>query len=488
MKRTTKRAITRMGATNKRAKRVRVDADFPLERLAPEIRFPIRMLGDFIWDDDSIRSARDMQLRGYFWQPAKLAASMGSDAGIFTARLNRIAPMRGLPAELRAADDTVRALRILDEAQGQFGETGISIGLDTLATINKQLADHGVFFAYNRWTVRADGSRVDNELLAWPIEYVKWYPQSRAFYTLTKAGQLVEMVHGDGRWVIGQIEKIDPWVSGSIVPASRTWADRSFALRDRSNASRSHAQAKNIGTLPEGVAIFGKNSDGTVTLTPEASAMLSLLQAMHVSDLPYGLKPFGSEVDQKINTSQAWQIWSEMIKTDDQDASRIYLGQDGTTTNTGGNYIKSERLFGIRNDIVEADLMTMSEAIYSGTIVPWCALNFGDSRQAPRRVWLMPDADEDARRTSIGEHMNAFFTAVDNLKAKGFDLTQDTVNMLCKTFGVGPFTLKSLDGGIKGGVVQRLPPLGATPKPAAASPDGASPVSSSPAPVDSAAE
>lgn len=475
-----------MGATTKRAKRVRFEGEFPLTRLAPELRFPLRMLGDYVWDDDMIRNARDAQLRGYFWQPAKLSHSIGSDAGLFTARLNRLAPMRGLPVELRPADATTRAARVLDEAEGLFGAQGIAIGRDTLVTLNKQLVDHGVFFAYNRWTVRPDGSRVDVELLAWPIEFVRWLPQTRSFFTLTKPGQLMKIEHGDGRWVVGQIEKIDPWAQGCVVPSSRVWADRSFAIRDRSNASRSHAQTKNIGTLPQGVSIYAKAADGTVTLSNEAQAMLALLAAMHTSDLPYGLKPFGADIDQKINSSQAWQIWSEMIKTDDADASRIYLGQDGTTTNAGGDYIKSERMFGVRNDLVEGDLSTFVEALRTGTIEPWAAINFGDSKCAPTRMWLMPDADEDARRSSIGQHLDAFFAAVDNLKTKGFDLTQDVVNGLCRTFGVGPFKLKDLAGGVKAGDVAPSPPSTEAAPPQSSPAPSAAPTSSSS--LDSAAE
>lgn len=458
IKRSAKRGLAKFGATTKRAKRVRTEAEFPLVRLAPEMRFPLRMLGDFIWDDDAIRGARDAQQRGYFWAPAKLSQSIASDAGLFTSRLNRLAPMRGLPVELKPADTTVRSARVLDEAQGLFGSQGIAMGRDTLVTLHKQFVDHGVFFAYNRWNVRPDGSRVDVELLAWPIEFVRWMPQSRSFYTLTKQGQLMKIDHGDGRWVVGQSEKIDPWANGCIVPAGRIWADRSFAIRDRSNASRSHGQAKMIGTMPEGLSIFGKANDGSLVITPEAQAMLDLLLAMHVGDLPYGLKPFGADIDMKVNQSQAWQIWENMIKTDDQDAARVYLGQDGTTSNAGGDYVKSERLFGVRNDLVEADLGSFTEAISTGTIQPWAAINFGDSRCAPLRLWLMPDADEDARRVSIGNHLDAFFKAIANLRAQGFVVTQVTVSALCKTFGVGPFTLADVAAANAGTVTSRDAP------------------------------
>jgi hypothetical protein len=138
----------------------------------------------------------------------------------------------------------------------------------------------------------------------------------------------------------------------------------------------------------------------------------------------------------------------------------------------------------VRNDLVEADLSTFVEAIRTGVIEPWAAINFGDSRCAPTRVWLMPDADEDARRTSIGEHLDAFFAAIDNLKSKGFDLTPAVVSGLCKTFGVGPFTLKDVAGGVKGGEISTSPTSPAT-SPPQSSP---APAPSAPSSLDAAAE
>jgi hypothetical protein len=432
---------SKLGATTKRAKKIRTKSEFPIVRLAPEMRFPLRMLGDFAWDAETIRSARTEQLRGYFWSPAKLAQSMNSDAGLFTARLNRLAPMRGLPIELRAADESARAQRQRDEGEALFGHDGIACQRDQMVTLHKHLIDHGVAFGFLVWTPRPDGSRVDVELRVWPIEFVRWLPQARAFFTLTKQGQLMKIEHGDGRWVVFQQERLDPWSTGCIIPGCMIWADRAFAIRDRSNASRSHGQAKMIGEMPANMAIQMSDGKGGTTLTPEALMMLQLLQEMHVGDLPIGLRPAGAKTDLVVNTSQSWQIWENIVKTNDADSSRIYLGQDGTTQDAGGNYVKSQRLFNVRNDLVEADLGVFRECLKSGMIDVWSAINFGDSRFAPTRVWQFPDSDEDARRTSIGERTALFFRDVNSLVAQGFVVDQNVVNKIATAYGVGPFSI-----------------------------------------------
>jgi hypothetical protein len=243
-------------------------------------------------------------------------------------------------------------------------------------------------------------------------------------------------------------------------------------VNDLSTGSRAQASPKTIGTLPEGLAI--QKSDGT--LTPEAEEFLKLMETIASENSPFGIAPFGSAIQYLINTSQAWQVYAEIIKLGDRDAAKIYLGQDGTTSDAGGNYIKSRFLFGVRNDIVEADLKgAIERGFLTGVIEPWTAINFGDSSLAPSREYLMPDADEDARRESedarkkaAGERRIAFFDAVDRAKRSGFAVTQEEVDRLAEEHGVSSMTLAPA----------AAPTALAPANPAAAVPQGPRPVPS----------
>lgn len=430
------KTLERLGATTKRAQRIRTRSQFDLAALSRRPEAPYRPIGNIAWDIDAIRNARDSQMRGDFRIAARLADAMGTDPGIFTSRLNRLAPMRGLPVVLEPANQTARALRIAEEGEALFGRKGVALQRDHMVSLHRRYVDHGVAFGYNVPTVREDASRVDFELRCFPQEFVRWREADRRFYALTLNGGEVPIEHGDGRWVVFQQENLSPWTEGAIVAGSMLWADRSFAVRDRSNASRAHGSPKLVGEMPTGVALQTEDAGGTLVPTPEAEQMLELLQMLFVEELPFGLRPAGSKTELMVSQSQAWQIWTEIIKANNADSDRIYLGQDGTTQNSGGNYIKSERLFGVRNDLVESDIMVFAEAILTGTIEPWAAINFGDSRLAPARCWQMPDADEDARRTSIGEHQELFFRHVDSLLEQGYRVDQPTVDQLAKTYGV----------------------------------------------------
>lgn len=454
-----------MGAS-KRAKAVRRSTEFNLPRLSTAIRPPRDASGVYAWTLERIRAARDAQMRGDFRLAVELGHAMRTDAAILTAQINRLAPARGLPVRLRAPRDNARGRRILAEAEAHFGDQGVGISRATITSINACLADHEIAIGYNVWTPREDGSRVDVELRYWPLEHCRWDPTTRRLLTRLEGGEEVEVCHGDGRWVVFSSYAHEPWKHGAILPAALTWASRAYGVRDLSKGTSRHADAKVIGTLPEGLSLQG--ADGS--LSAEAAEMLELVKVIASADTPYGIQPFGAKVDYLVNSSTAWQVYAEVIKLGDRDAAKIYLGQDGSVNDSGGNYIKSKFLFGVRNDIVEGELRgAMEPAIRTGTIEPWAAVNFGDSEDAPYREWLLPDADEDARRESIGRQVKAYLEALTMARAAGH-LTQDWADSLALDFGVAPLpvTAPPSSSPLPGAATAPASPAGAaTPAPGA---------------------
>jgi hypothetical protein len=419
-----------MGAPTKRAKKVRVEREFDLVNLAAELRPPKLYSGNYAWTLDAIRDARDQQMLGRFARPARLAEATRTDYAIFASFLNRLAPQRGLPVKIQAPNDTARALRIADEAGALYGPQGVGIHPDTLADIDGTLANHGVAFGVNVVTPRDDGSRVDIELRSWPIEFVDWDPQERCYRTQTIDGPLEYIRHGDGRWTVFQEHECEPWKYGALLAVAMLWADHAYGVRDRAKAGTAHGNAKVVGAMPEGVPL----QDSSGHLTTEAQAFLDLLRAVASVDTPIGIKPFGATLDYITNNSRAWEIFKEIISSGERAADRVYLGHDVTATAAGGDAVGY--LFGVRNDIVEGSLRAIERGIRTGVIEPWCAINFGDSTLAPDRIYLMPDADEDARRKSLAEQTNAFYDAIKSAKANGFDVNETYVHALAADFGV----------------------------------------------------
>jgi len=418
---------------SKRAQRVkRADDYLPrLDALSQALRPPREGAGIHAWALDEIRAARDLQLLGKFKHPAQLAASMKTDDAVYTAQRNRLAPAQGIPVEL-VPQKGQRAARVAAEADGIFGRAGVGLKTETITGIHATMADHGVAFAVNTLTPRADGSRIDLELHQWPIQHVEWDATQEAFYTYTRDGGRERIVHGDGRWTVFSQHEVSPWHYGAVVPVALAWADRAYGVRDRSRASTSHGNAKMVGELPEGIAID----------SPEGAAFMLLLRTMHEA-LPYGIRPHGAKLDMMVNTSTSWQIFDSITSNRLKDIARVYLGHDGSVSATGGNYVKDGFLFGVSTSIVEADLSALERGIFEGAIEPWCALNFGDSTLAPRRVWRMPDADVTTNREDLAAATTAYLEAIEGYRRAGFVVDQAVAETLAERFGVAPLELKS---------------------------------------------
>lgn len=416
--------------TPKRAKRARAAGEFDLVKLAAELRPMVSNNLFFAWDLESIRTARTAQLHGNMQPAASLALAVKTDAAIYSALQNRLAPQRGLPIELAAANDTALAKIQKCEGEDLFGQDGITLPTEVRTEIGEALAMHGFSVATNVWTPRCDGRRVDVEIRPWPMEHVRFNRATKMLETRTESHGLEEIRHGNGRWIVFAQTRTSPWGWGALLALALIWADRAFGIRDRSRASTSHGNAKMIGELPQGIPLDG----------PEAAAFLLLLKTMHEA-LPYGIRPAGAKTDMLVNTSTAWQVFKEIIDSNLSDAARVLLGHDGTIRAAGGNYIKDGYLFGVSADIVESDVHTIERGLYTGTIEPWAAMNYGSSDHAPRVKYKLPDADADTLRSAMAARKKAFWEDIAATKANGFALTQKYVDELAEDYGVRPPSL-----------------------------------------------
>lgn len=442
-----------MGRASKRASKLRDGSEFDTNRLRNALAFPKTGSSSVAsWGLADIFAARDAQMRGQFLLAARMAASMRTDDALFVAYSNRLDPQKCIKVEMVPASDKGKAVAIAEESEGLFGQAGVGIRAGALVDINGCLVNHGVAFGVNETTMREDGSRIDIEHRYWPIDYVRWDDIGKRYLTrvdpetvqagdvLTQDARLglagayeVEIRHGDGRWVIYANHDHEPFKqAAAVLPASSVWARHAFALRDWAKGSIAHGNAKFVGEMPAGVAI--QNATG---LTPEATAMVALLRDLASGDTPVGLRPSGAKTDFLSNSSSAWQVWHELVGNGEKAAARIYLGTDGTLGSTGGAPgVDITELFGVAVTKVKGDLGCIERGLLTGVIEVWCALNFGDSSLAPTRKYMLPDADEDAYRESLGTRRQAFFADVESARARGFVVDQDFVDATAKEYDV----------------------------------------------------
>lgn len=422
-----------MGAPSKRARRVRSAGEFDRAKLLAQLAPPNVSPAVYAWALSDILGARDDQMRGQFKRPAQMAAHTRTDDAISVAFETRLAPLRCIEVALVSAKGA-RGTAVANEAEGLFGSKGVGITPDTIADVQASLVDHGLAVGLNSHSVRADGSRVDMSMQAWPMEFVRWDPMLRSLVTQVDGGPVEPIVHGDGRWVVFRRNELEPFKHGALVATSLVWARHAFALRDWAKASVAHGNAKVIGELPAQIPL---QKDGT--LSADATKFLELLRAIASADSPVGIRPAGSKTDFLANGSTAWQVWKELVLNAEKAAARIYLGTDGVLGAGGGAPgVDIGALFGVATTKVQGDIACIERAILTGVIEPWCALNFGDSTLAPTRKYLLPDADEDARHKAHAERKSAFYADIAAARANGFEVTQAFVDELAEQYDVEP--------------------------------------------------
>lgn len=392
-------------------------------------RPPQRATTAWTWTLESIRGARDAQMRGMFRQPVRLAEALRTDAALYAAYHNRIAPHNAIETRIIPCSST-RGASVAKRAL-----TSIACARSTLGGILGTMANHGLAIGYNEHVPSDDGTRVDFRHCEWPLEYVTWNPHLEILETQTREGGLVPIVHGDGRWVVYRKFLQLPWTQEAcILPAALVWAAIGNGVKDWAQSSTSHGRAKMLGELPEGVPAFD-----AAGLTPQAVTFLNMMQDMVTGESGAGIYPFGSKVQFVANSSTAWQVFSELVLNREKAAARIYLGTDAMLGSVGGAPgVDIATLFGVATTKVQGDFEAIEQAWRTGISEPWTAINFGDSTYAPSLEYLMPDPDAEAKSKQESERRTRLFDLIKRMREEQFTVDQETVDALAKMVGVSP--------------------------------------------------
>lgn len=381
------------------------------------------------WGLEAIRAARDDQLRGVFKRPVEMAKHMRTDDALYVAYHTRLAPQASVLRSLVPASG-VRGRNVLKKATAS-----VQIPGSVLMSIHGTLADHGIAIGYNEHVVSDDGSRVDFRLTEWPLEHVRYNSSTEQLETPTRNGPTIPIVHGDGRFTVFRKFHTQPWTQeAAVLPGAFVWASHATVLSDWNQSGTAHGMSKLIGRLPAGVPI------GTAdTLTPEAAAFLRTLQDLVNGNSAAGVVPAGSETDWVSDSSTAWQIFSELAADRKKAAARIYLGTDAILGSVGGAPgVDIAALLGLASSKLQGDFECLEQAIRSGVLEPWAAINEGDSRYAPWLVYKLPDTDAIRRAEEQAKKRSVFFATIKEYKDAGMLLDQPTIDLLARDYGVVP--------------------------------------------------
>lgn len=386
--------------------------------------------GRFAWSLADIRAARDMQLRGEFFKPVRLAEAMRTDDALFTAYTTRVSTQSAIKLEWYPKDSRA-GRRFATRA-----ETSILAPECVRESILGTLANHGIAVGYVQQSTEDDpeyGPTTTFLLTEWPLEFVRYNATQLTLETRTLENGIVTISHGDGRWIVFRKFGHRPWAQDAcVLPGALIWAAHAEGISDWAGASYSHGQPKLLGTLREGVSL----GDGT-NLTPEAQHLLNVLASLAGGDSPAGVIPAGADAKLLFNGSNAWQVFQELITNREKAAMRVYLGTDAVLGAQGGAPgVDIAALFNVANTRIQGDFEALERGFREGMILPWAQLHGFAKADAPGYCYAVPDTDADKHAEQEATAIDRLKTAVLALREAGLKVTQDTIDALAQALNV----------------------------------------------------
>lgn len=391
-----------------------------------------RIGGGYTWSLESIRAARDSQLRGQFESPVRLAEAFRTNDAMFTAYQARVATQSAIRLMWRPAR-SYKGQRLAKRC-----ERAIVTPQHTRESILGTLANHGVAIGYVLHDTEADeqrGALVRFTLTEWPLEHVRYNASTCTLETRTRDNGSVTISHGDGRWIVFRKFGVAPWTQDAcVLPGALVWAAHGGCQSDWAGASFSHGQPKVVGTLREGVTL-GNGETGT--LTPEAQAMLNTIAALVGGDAGAGILPHGSDAKLLYNGSTAWQVFKELALDRSKAAMRIYLGTDAALGSQGGAPgVDIAALLNVASSRVQGDLEALERGYREGMIEPWARMHGHALADMAELVYAMPDADGERRSAQEAAAVERLSKMIGEMRGAGLNVQQSTVDALVNVLGV----------------------------------------------------
>lgn len=372
-----------------------------------------------LWNVSTIRSAIDSHDRGDFSRSAALQNGLMRDCRVFAAQSQRVDTALGLPLEITPAeggDVVAEAAHVL------FAEGSTCLPPQTQAWLLRTARCFlGVAVAQIVWE---PGETWTPRVVPWPMEHVRWNEVDGTYEVMTRDAGRLPIKGGDGKWLIYEPGGHQSWMTGPIRALGMAWADRTYAIRDRSRRSEMVGLSTFIGKLPDGVR----------SNTLDAAGFQTLLQSLQTGRGGLVIPPSYSVEKLEVDAN-GYEIFDSMIGGSNEDIQLALLGQTGSsTTKTGLGQGTNDTHDGVRMDLTEADVSTL----YAGCIVPqvvrpWVELNWGRPEWTPQLTRCVPDDEEESRLASRAARYTAFVASVLGLRSIGIE---PDLAMLAQDHGV----------------------------------------------------
>lgn len=379
---------------------------------------PIVAVSTGTWSIDGIRGALADHMIGQFNRPAQLVDDMAGDDRVQATLGSRTGGLFSQKLIHRAGHPTPTARECRRAWQKNW----------------QRICPQSIMSELMSWAVMMGFAAAQ---IVWDTTAEPWVPMLRPWhpmfiyyrwdvrkYVALSADGPITIEPGDGKWFLFTPHgPYRGWVRGSMRAIAEKWFIKGLAWRDWARFNERHG----LPIIKASVPAAGDPA--------QKSAFVSSLRTLGqqaVIGLPQNVDGTGYGVDLMEARDRAWETFGHTVGQCDLAIILTILWQNLTTQVAEGS-LAAARVHGdVRQNAIEFDNQTLTEAIYSQLARPFAAFNFSSPEDATRSTWdVTPPEDFESKARTLshaGQGVNQLRLAgwkVENLRAMARTLGLD---------------------------------------------------------------
>lgn len=244
----------------------------------------------------------------------------------------------------------------------------------------------GVGIGQHVWEKNKETGRLEPKLEVWHPSNTGFDFFEDSWFVKTKNGKQF-IKGGEGNWIIHAPFGLKrPWTWGLWRILSRWWLLKQYAITDWARHSEAHGKPAYVVTTTDEQVLLNKKI--------KESRQQVVTDLQNIGDLQAMALPFGLDVKLLEASTTANVVFSEQISYANDGIAIAILGQNLTTSVSGGSLAAARVHEEVRSDIKEFDEQSLTTSIHNQSIKWWTAMNYGKKQEVPWVRWKV-QAPED---------------------------------------------------------------------------------------------
>ena len=224
-------------------------------------------------------------------------------------------------------------------------------------------------------------------LKVWHPKFLWYRIERREYWAITLDG-IVPVLPGTGKWfVFTPHGSYRGWVRGVIRSVSEKWFIKGLAWRDWARFNERHGLPIIKAKVP---------AAGDINQKINFVSAMSRLGQESVIGLPQNVDGTGYDAELLEARDRAWESFKGTIDRCDMSIVLPIMWQNLTTEVKEGSFAAAREHGDIRQNALEFDNATLSEAVYEQIARVFAFVNFGDPDAAPRTRWKITPREDYA--------------------------------------------------------------------------------------------